>query len=188
MFDPQQIRLQVQRGEIPAHWRLIRGSASFAIRDYLKFTALPQFLGWIVLAGAFVGWISFFDHSVSPNFTFLGLYTLIYLLTPIAGAFIRGNIARNAALILQPEGCLVLTSMNDNAYTCKGLWYATIADMQLHISFWRGPYLAIKYYDGAKKRWYPSSFFGRRARTLQDVLTDYTRYQVTRSAYLYHPS
>lgn len=79
---------------------------------------------------------------------------------------------------------MVLLNMNDNTYTCKYLWYASIADMQLRTSFWLGPYLAIKYYDGTKQKWYPNPLFGRRARTIQDVLTDYTLYQMRKSAYL----
>lgn len=79
---------------------------------------------------------------------------------------------------------MVLLNMNDNVYTCKCLWYASTADVQLHSSFWVGPYLAIKYYDGIKQKWYPHPFFGPRARTIQDVLTDYTLYQMKKSAYL----
>jgi hypothetical protein len=176
MIDLEEIRSMVQQRRAPENSRILYGSAFWTFRNIWARVALPiLILGLTGLNSSIsvMGDVSPMTiHFLMAHFT---AYTIIAalpigcIITPLLAALW----AKKAALVFLPDGWIEFDNVRSNNPARWHVFsYASISDIQLKLSFWRGPHLEARDHDGRKWRC-DMVRYGPQGKTLQAMLAAY---------------
>lgn len=175
---PDVILANVQRGQFPSNWHVIKGNLTFkrALKESFSSGLLTAFLVLLFLFFTYLMWVVFGSlvRSLVELLVLTPIFGFVYCLSLAAYTMA----ARDTLLILAPDCfmhyCYVSTLTN---YVFTSHSYSDIANIDIRHS--SDPFRAtldIQYYDGRHFLWRCDNAFAPALQTARDIIAAHARY------------